>query len=385
MTTTITNVRFAEPDAARPGAVRPDAAASGPAASGATVDVEFDTDIIDIRPTQPAATGNASSTTGGDIIDGSNHYLLPGLIDSHVHLGSRERLAAAARAGVTTVVDLGTHPDELIAAQRAKHGVPSIVSAGSAASAPRSLQIAQMGFPAESGVTGPDDAERYLDWRTANGSDLIKIIIEDPATTDVPALDVPTIRALVDGAHRRELLTVAHVVTIAAFARGLDAGVDVLTHAPTDSPLPTQTIERMRAAGTISSPTLIMMRTMADAMFADRADTAFANSLESVASMYAAGIPIIVGTDANETPFAPVQHGESLHDEIALLRQAGLSNADVLRGATSRAADLLRLSDRGRIAKGARADLLLADSDPLADPSALRRPRATWVHGSRVP
>ena len=104
----------------------------------------------------------------------------------HAHLGSRGALVAAARAGVTTLVDLGTHPDSLIAEQRAESGVASIVSAGSAASAPGSTQIALMGFPAASGVAGPADAERFLDWRVEHGSELVKIIVEDPDLTDVP-------------------------------------------------------------------------------------------------------------------------------------------------------------------------------------------------------
>src|SRR5699024_5059281 len=180
--------------------------------------------------------------------------LLAGLIDTHVHLGERARLVDALRSGLTSVVDLGTHPDSLIDELRADDGLPAIVSAGSAASAPGSTQIEMMGFPAESAVTGPDDAERFLDWRVGSGADLIKIIIEDPEATEVPALDMATLTALVDGAHRRGLLTIAHAVTAASFDRGLDARVDVLTHTPFDRPLPEATLNRLRESGTVVSP-----------------------------------------------------------------------------------------------------------------------------------
>lgn len=56
-----------------------------------------------------------------------------------------------------------------------------------------------MGFPAESAVMGPADADRFLDWRVDNGVDLIKIIIEDPDATEVPALSIETLTALVEG------------------------------------------------------------------------------------------------------------------------------------------------------------------------------------------
>ncbi|GAA4668068.1 amidohydrolase family protein [Frondihabitans cladoniiphilus] len=362
MTVTIIDVRLASLDATMQ---------AGP------VDVEFDGIIRAVRPA-------GAQAAVGDVVDGAGKVLLPGLIDTHVHLGSHASLESAVRAGVTTMIDLGTHPDSVIAEQRALTGVPSLLSAGSAASAPGSTQIAMMGFPAESGVTDEHDAERYLDWRTENGSDLIKIIVEDPNATDTPALGIPTITALVDGAHRRGLLTVAHVVTADAFVRGLDAGVDILTHAPLDRPLPNETIARMLELGTIASPTLVMMGVMARARLGDRAEAAIGNTIESVRRMHAAGIPVIAGTDANESPFAPVAHGAGLHTEIRLLQEAGLSATEALVAATTGAAAAFGLADRGAVEIGRRADLLLVDQDPTIDTSALEQPTAVWVGGVAV-
>ncbi|MCF2570620.1 amidohydrolase family protein [Brevibacterium sp. UCMA 11754] len=332
------------------------------------VDVEFSSTITSIRPAtnpDPAAA----------------RFLVPGLIDTHVHLGERSRLIDAVRSGLTTVVDLGTHPDSLVHELQADDALPAIISAGSAASAPGSTQIEMMGFPAESGVTSPDDAKRFLDWRVDNGADLIKIIIEDPAATEVPALSIETLRAIVDGAHARGLLTVAHVVTAAAFDRGLDADVDVLTHAPLDRALEPRTLDRMRECGTVVSPTLVMMRAMADARLGDHADAAFAVVFDNVRAMLAAGITVIAGTDANETPFAPVHHGPSLHDELDYLITAGMTTGEAIRAATSSAAEALNLRDRGRIVEGARADLVLVDRDPITDVGALRTPAEVWVAG----
>lgn len=332
------------------------------------VDVEFSDTIASIRP-------------AADPVAETSQYLVPGLIDTHVHLGAREKLVAAVGSGLTTIVDLGTHPDSLVNELRADADLPSILSAGSAASAPGSNQIEMMGFPAESGVTGTADAARFLDWRVENGSDLIKIIAEDPAATEVPALDIATLTALVDGAHERGLLTIAHVVTAAAFARGLDAGVDILTHAPLDRPLADRTLERMRELGTIVSPTLVMMRAVATSRLGEHADAAFGIALENVRAMIDAGITVIAGTDANETPFAPVPHGPSLHDEIDYLIQAGMAPAEALQAATTTAAEALNLSDRGRIVEGARADLVLVNGDPNTDIGALRTPAEVWVAG----
>lgn len=335
---------------------------------------------------EAVATPGAAAPEG-EVVDGRGHTLVPGLVDTHVHLTGPDELAAAAAAGVTTVVDLGTHPDELVDSLRAEAaagGISDLVSAGSAASAPGSTQIAFMGFPAASGVTGPGDAERYLDWRVERGSDLIKIIIEDPATTDVPALATDTLAALVTGARRRGLMTVAHVVTAGAFARGLDAGVDVLTHAPLDRPLSDDVLTRMVAAGTVVSPTLVMMRAMAAARLGDRAGAAFAISLGSVRAMHEAGVRIVAGTDANSTPIAPVAHGSSLHSELALLREAGMSPHEALLAATAHAAEVFGLADRGAVVAGRRADLVLVRGAIADDLVPLAAPVAVWAGGRRA-
>lgn len=362
-TTTITDVRLLQfPDAAK------------------TFDVTFSGDAL--SAVEPASTATAE----GEVVEGRGRTLLPGLIDTHVHLLNRSEMEAATRAGVTTVVDLGTHPDQLVDELRAQEDVCDLLSAGSAASAPGSTQISYMGFPSESGVSGPDDAERYLAWRVAAGSDLIKIIVEDPDSTDVPALSPETLAALVAAAHERDLLTVAHVVTAGAFDRGLDAGVDVLTHAPVDRPLPEQTVGRMVDARTVASPTLVMMRGVTRARFGEHAEEAFAASVESVRRMHAAGVPIVAGTDANASPGSPspVPHGSSLHDELQLLCEAGLSATEALISATSGAAAALRLDDRGTIAAGQRADLILTDGDATDLLSAARTPGAVWVAGQKL-
>jgi imidazolonepropionase-like amidohydrolase len=338
---------------------------------GRLVDVEFSDTITSITP--PAEPDTATS-----------RFLIAGLIDTHVHLGERSRLIDAVRSGLTTVVDLGTHPDSLVHELQADDALPAILSAGSAASAPGSTQIEMMGFPTESGVTGPEDATRFLDWREQSGADVIKIIIEDPAATEVPALDVPTLRAVVDGARDRGLLTIAHAVTTAAFERGLAAGVDVLTHVPFDSRLPEVTIARMVESTTVVCPTLVMMRAIADARLGEHADAAVGIAIDNVRAMHAAGATVIAGTDANETPFAPVAHGPSLHDELDHLVGAGMTPTEALRAATTTAAEALGLDDRGRIEEGSRADFILVDADPKADLSALRSPAEVWVGGRRL-
>jgi imidazolonepropionase-like amidohydrolase len=98
------------------------------------------------------------------------------------------------------------------------------------------------------------------------------------------------------------------------------------------------------------------------------------------------GVTLIAGTDANSDPTAPntISHGASLHDELELLVQAGLTPVEALLSATSSTADAFGLSDRGRIRIGSRADVVLVDGDPTTDIAATRNVRGAWIGGERV-
>lgn len=76
-----------------------------------------------------------------------------------------------------------------------------------------------------------------------------------------------------------------------------------------------------------------------------------------------------------------ITHGESIFREFDFLHEAGLSNLEILHGATSTAADIFGLADRGSIAIGKRADLVLVEGDPTKDVSACRNIKKVWVKG----
>jgi imidazolonepropionase-like amidohydrolase len=101
----------------------------------------------------------------------------------------------------------------------------------------------------------------------------------------------------------------------------------------------------------------------------------------NIAALEAAGVPILAGTDAANPGTV---HGVSLHHELRLLVDSGLTAESALAAATSRAADAFTLSDRGRIKPGLRADLLLVEGNPLEDIRAVSRIRGVWKAGHPV-
>ena len=356
-------------------------------------DVSFHGPLIDT--VEPAAPDRPR-----DAVDGTGRVLLPGLFDTHVHLSARSELEAMAAAGVTTAFDLGSHPASLVDALRNLPGLTDIRSAGSAASAPGSLQSTAMGFPGDSVVAGPDDVAAFLAARTADHVDLIKIIVEDPASTSA-ALSAGSIAAIVTGARDRDLQTVAHATTPTAFRLAVEAGVDVVTHVPLSGVLDDDVLERMLTQGTVASPTLIMMKRVATSgttpgQALDGAapmsahpgydERSFEAALDAVRRLHDAGVPIILGTDANPFVGMPIHvaHGTAVHDELALLVEAGLTPGEALYAATAGAAAALRLPDRGSVRPGLRADLILVDGDPTADVAAAGRCQMVWAAGRPV-
>ncbi|HWM91443.1 MAG TPA: amidohydrolase family protein, partial [Thermoanaerobaculia bacterium] len=100
-------------------------------------------------------------------------------------------------------------------------------------------------------------------------------------------------------------------------------------------------------------------------------------SMENVRRLHEAGVPILAGTDQ-------ATHGISIHRDLELLVQAGLEPIDALEGATSAAAKAFGLTDRGRIAKGLRADLVLVQGDPTVNIKATRAIQRVWKTGVEI-
>jgi imidazolonepropionase-like amidohydrolase len=323
-----------------------------------------------------------TDASGAEVIDGAGGVLLPGLIDAHVHVRDQDTLRRLCGFGVTTVLDMASGPPALVDSLRAAPGLTGLLSAGTPAIAPGSLH-ARFPVIGERGlVKGAGEAEQFVADRVAEGSDYIKIIVGSPGADH----DQATVDALVAAAHEHGKQAVAHASSSAAVAKAQQAGVDVLTHVPLDRALDEGEAAQMAAGGRILIPTLTMMETLVARL--GRPGDGYAAARDSVAAAYRAGVPVLAGTDANADAGSPaaVSHGDSLHHELELLVNAGLSSLDALRAATSLPARYFGLGDRGAVEPGCRADLVLIGGDPLQDIRATRSVRRVWCGGTeRVP
>lgn len=308
----------------------------------------------------------SSRTTGDIIVDGNGGTLLPGFIDAHIHLSSEvgeEELEQMAEWGVTTVFDMGSDP-EAINSLRELPELPGILS--------------NMGEP----LTKSDDAIKMVDDQVDLGADYIKIFLEDGP--EAPSLQ--EVVNLVEAAHHHNKLVIAHVTSIDNVQIAIDAGVDVLTHTPF-APLPESLVKDIAEKEVIIIPTIAMMKGVKNVMVPD--DPSIDHVLTTVQNANKAGIPVIVGTDANTvepgspSPFG-VEHGLGFHEELELMVEAGLTPLEVIQSATITPAKLFGLEDRGVIEVGRRADLILVEGDPTVDIKAVEAIKGVWIEGVQV-
>lgn len=242
---------------------------------------------------------------------------------------------------------------------------------------PGSRHSRLIGLPVDALVSEAAGAFEFVTRRVAEGSDCIKII------ADIPGPDQGSLDAAVAGAKKYGKLTVAHTAAYEPFRMAQKAKVDILTHVPMDRALTEADAELMVTEKQICIPTLVMMEGIGMLNIPGRD---YKHSEESVRTMKNAGVPILAGTDANNVPGtpSPIPHGESLHRELELLVDAGLSTVEVLRCATEVNAKHFGLTDCGVIEPGRRADLVLIADDPIKNISATRGVQRVWCAGVEV-
>ena len=373
------------------------------------------TDVV-VRDGLIAAVGRGVAVAANTpVVDGRGKTLMPALIDAHVHAyGPATR--DAIRFGVDTELDMFSDWHQLAEARRIRSStktssplVADLWSAGTLATAPHGHGT-EYGFPIPT-LTRPDEAPAFVAARIAEGSDYIKIIMEDGSAygKSIATLDQPTVVALVAAAHAAHRMAVAHVATEAEATDAIHAGVDGLAHVFIDRPASPEFVALAKQSG------VFVVATLSVAAGASGADNGakladdprlkpwisdgqnaslhaafpsgwqkrafLSNAEESIRRLHAAGVPILAGTDAGNPATA---HGASLHGELALLVDAGLTPLEALRGATALPARKFSLDDRGLVKPGLRADLLLVDGDPTTDVTATRAIVAIWKNGSPV-
>ena len=351
----------------------------------------------------------------GRIVDLRGSFVLPGLIDSHVHLtgeqnpnarlegvtqSDSEQAMVGARyarrtlmAGFTTVADLGATNEAIFAlrdaVRRGDVPGPRIIASGSSVSVHGGhgdvngyREDVMHLLSNESVCSGADDCMRAVRLQVRSGADIIKITATGGVLSNTAAglgqqFSDAELAAIVGAAHRMGRQVTAHAHGVDGINAFLRAGGDSIEHG---TYLDDESIRLFRREGTYLVPTLLagdFVGRIASGPnnFFTPAQTAKAlevgpRMLDMARRAHDGGVRIAFGTDSGVSA-----HGDNAR-EFALLVRAGMTPLEAIQAATVNAAAHLRLSaEAGRIAAGMPADLIAVTGDPLTDVTELERVR----------
>lgn len=355
--------------------------------------------ISAVGPEEQVAVPAGNAT----VIEAGGRTVLPALMDCQIAIirepfgmGQREIAASTLRGvangrrclevGVTTVrVRHCVHEGIFVLKEAFASGAlegPRLLVAGRAISATggHGWQIGLGHREAD----GADEVRKAAREQFKAGADCIKLeagggaLPADEGVGD-EQMTPEELKAAVEEAHKKGKHAFAHVSGGQSARNCIAAGVDSFTHGLF---LEEDIVRDMKERGIFLVPTLGTYQRLLDlaakgelpAHVYPKAQVAVARHKQSFQMALAAGVKIAVGTDSGP-PHSPI--GDSLPSELEIMNQYGMAPMDVLLSATSRAAELLRLTeDLGTLAAGKLADILIVEGDPLANISKIRN---TWI------
>jgi imidazolonepropionase-like amidohydrolase len=367
--------------------------------------------------------------------------VLPGLISNHSHLGitkgitvtgnnvTRANILRQLRQytayGVTTVTSLGLNLKPFYDLQPQAHSgatrTADMFGADRGFGTPNGAPPATMGL-LDTQVyrpQTPEEARAEVRETAQRHPDLIKIWVDDMHHT-VPAKMSPEVyKAIIDEAHVNGIRVASHVYYLEDAKLLVGDGVDILAHGVRDTAVDPDFVKSIKARGAWYVPTLgldesfyiyaehpewlqqpFLRRGLQPSLAAQLSDPAWrakvlgdtkavaaqkqslAINMKNVKTLFDAGVNVGFGTDSGATPLRIAGFAE--HRELKLLTDAGLTPLQAIQTATKNAAALLHLDDRGVIAPGKLADLLVVDGDPSKDIAAVDNIESVWRRGRKV-
>jgi imidazolonepropionase-like amidohydrolase len=358
--------------------------------------------------------GHVPAPAGATLIDLSDRFVLPGLIDSHVHLDSdragnegliagfteSEELSAyetlwnaqkTLNAGFTTVRNLGDPGGTLALRDAIARGWatgPRIVDAGQSISTTSGHMDARLGveedlhaaIPHDNLCDGPEECRKVVRRQIGRGVDVIKIATTGGVNSRIGAglgkqMFDDEAKAIVDTAHLYGKKVAVHAHGADGIVTALRAGADSIEHGTL---LDAEGIRLFKQTGAYYVPTLSTVNGYLERIAANpnayppdvraKIDWRISITGDALRKAVPAGVRIAFGTDAGVS-----KHGRNA-DEFELMVKHGMTPATAIQAATVNAADLLGLArEIGTIEPGKEADIIAVAGDPLQDVTVLKR------------
>lgn len=368
------------------------------------------------------------------VTDLQGKYIMPGIINLHVHLGAtvgldqnekfftpenvEKDLKTYASYGVTTVLSMGTDKDSIFKMRdEQRAGRPTETR----------IYTAGQGFVFKGGYGGLEgvnhgvatvaEVEPAVAAQAAKHVDFIKLWMDDHLGTK-KKMPYDIAQAIIESAHRHHLRVLAHIFYLQDAKQLVDYGVDGLAHSVRDKPIDPAFIADMKRHGTWQEAATLsreasmfvygqtppfandpfFTRSISPQVLAQLKSPAYQQKMRSdpdfsrypgflhtaehnLKTLADAGVPYAFGTDSGPPGRFP---GYFAHWEMELMVQAGLTPMQVITAATGSAARFLHAEDLGTLEKNKWADLIVLDKNPLDDIKNTRTITAVYIAGKRV-
>ncbi|MFB7736116.1 amidohydrolase family protein [Streptomyces sp. NPDC056112] len=332
----------------------------------------------------------AALRAGVSVVDAHDRWVLPGLVDAHIHINSLTEAGTALRQGATSVRSGSTTFYQDIAVRELARWAPDRAPRTRAAGIfvtpdlgdtiladPDLAPVARL----KDGVRSSEALRRVVDVNLNRGADVIKTRVNDRAglPDQDPLRQVynrDQLATVVAAARRRGAGVLCHSYSEQGCRDAVLAGIRSLEHGVF---VAEDTLHEMRRRGTYFTPTLTAIAGLAesdDPVLAARGREFLPVLRQAVRAAHDMGVPLAAGTDSAGGQIDPIG------GEVVLMHQAGLPALDAIRTATTAAARLTGLSgSAGRLAQGFRGDAVLLAGNPLEDITAMRTPSAVISNG----
>ncbi|HMF77826.1 MAG TPA: amidohydrolase family protein [Bryobacteraceae bacterium] len=376
---------------------------------------------------------------GAKVVNCRGKTIVPGLMSDHSHVGLIEGASTGPQNytqtnllqalhqyqayGITTIVSLGLNRDLFYplrdSLRTGKLKGADLFGADRGIGVPNGAPPVPVGSDGLYRVATPAEAIEAVQEMGARHPDLIKIWVDDFHGSVPVKMQPPVYRAVIEESHKRSLRVAAHVYYLEDAKELVRDGVDILAHGVRDRPVDGELIALMKARGTWYIPTLDLdeatyiyaeqpewmkqpffrralspalreqfadpawrAKTLANKKVLDVSKDALAMNKRNLKTLYDAGVHIGFGTDSGAMPLRIPGFAE--HRELQLMVEAGLTPLQAIDVATANAAKLLQLNDRGVLAPGMHADLVLLDGNPAVDIRNSQLIHAVYQRGQLV-
>ncbi len=286
----------------------------------------------------------------------SDYFLMPGLIDAHTHMNTKEQIETMLKNGVTGTCDVAAS-ESLVQNEK------------------QFMIVSSFGM-----TMGTLNGKSYVKKAIDAGAEYIKVLLMEPNLMMKSVL-----KDICNTAHDNGMKVAVHAVSLKAVQMSVDCGADILIHVPMKEEFPNELAKTIAEKGIVAAPTLVMMEAFANSGRSGYKPEHYRNAENAVKLLHENGVTILAATDANPGSYAPaVAYGTSMHREMELLVQAGMTPTEVLASATSKVAEAFAIENIGTIEVGKKAVFILIEGRPDADITDTTKIKQIWIDGKPI-